>query len=269
MDRNRLMMIAAVLAAFVVLAGGFFLGVQPQLKSAADAHSAEVAVTAQNEKLASTLASLRAQYSKLGTKKADLADLRKTVPAGVDSGSMITELNGIAEKSGVTLSNIQFGTAASYMPPVSAAAPATATAGATASPSPSATASPTPVASTPVAPAVTTDPLITAANFSTIPLTVTIQGSYADALSFLQGVRDADRLFMINTITSAAGTSASGDSTTDAANAAPDTLNWTFGGLVYALTDAKSAQQSQQNSSSTTAGSTTADGSSTDTAAGK
>jgi hypothetical protein len=265
MDRNRLMMIAAVVAAIVVVAGGFLLGVKPQLDAASTARATEDSVTAQNAQLQTSLTSLKKQYDSLDDLKSELADLKQSVPADVETGSLITELNGVAKSSQATLSNIQFGSASAYVAPVAAAAPAaaasTGTSEATATPSPSASA-------TPSAPIATTDSLITASNFTTIPLTVSVQGTYAQALAFLQGMRDGDRLFLVTNITSAAGSSdTGGESTTDSVNAT-DTINWTFGGLVYALADADSVQETQQSTTSTAADAASAS-SSTDTAAGK
>lgn len=267
MDRNRLMMIAAVLAAIVVLAGGFLLGVKPQLDAASTARATEASVTAQNAQLQTSLTSLKKQYDSLDDLKSELADLKQSVPADVETGSLITELNSVAKSSQATLSNIQFGSAAAYVAPVSAAAPAAAASTGTSEATASATPSPS-ASATPVAPVATTDSLITPSNFTTIPLTVSVQGTYAQALSFLQGMRDGDRLFLVTAITSAEGSSDTGsESTTDSVNAT-DTINWTFGGLVYALTDAASAQDTQQSTPSTAADAASAD-SSTDTAAGK
>lgn len=272
MERNRLLMIGALLAAVVVVAGGFLLGVKPRLDAASSAQATQATVSQQNRDLETSIAALKKQSEGLDAVKAELATLQESVPAGVESGALITELNKNAAASGVSLDNIAFGAAAAYTAPQSAASTSTsATATDSASPAASDSASPTatPTSTTPASPTVATSSLITASNFTTIPVTIAVQGSYAQALAFLQGLRDGDRLVLVNSITSAEATSdGSTDSTTTSTNTTT-TLNWTFAGFVYALTDAATAQQAQQSTTSTAAGTSSTDGSSTDTAAGK
>ncbi|RKR75521.1 hypothetical protein [Frondihabitans australicus] len=266
MDRNRLLTIAAALAAVVVIAGGFFLGIQPKLSAASTAHAQEQSVTTQNESLDTNLAKLKSQFEKIDSLRAQLASKREAVPSDVASDTFITELNGIADSTNVTVSNITFGTPAAYAAPVSstpaASTTSTATASASASPSASATATaaPTPTATTPQAPTVATSPLITAANFTDIPVSMEIKGSYTQAIAYLQGLRDGKRLFLVTSITV---TPAGSDGTTSSAP------TWTFGGLIYALTDSTSATQEQQSTTSSTASGTASDSSTTDSAAGK
>lgn len=271
MDRNRLLMLAAMLAAVIVVAGGFFIGVQPQLASASSAQQSIASVGKQNDELGSSLGELKKLYADLPSLKTELAGRRASVPDDVETGAFITELNTVAKKTGVTVTNIVFQDPAAYVAPVTAdATDSSDSAKSTASPS----AAPTPAASTPASPVLTTDPLITAANFTDIAVSVGIQGTYAQALAFLQGLREGDRLFLITTLSSAsAGSeattdSSSTDSPSTAATTSADAINWTFGGLVYALADADSVQETQQSTTSTAADAASAS-SSTDTAAGK
>lgn len=273
MDRNKLLMLAAALSAVVVVAGGFFLGISPKLQAVEAAHTQTATAETQNVTLTAGIGTLRSQFSKLDSLKAQLAGLSSSVPDDADSSSLIREYDLIASKTGTKVVGLTFKDAVSYTPPVATAAAGDGTATASPSASASAPASPTPTATatTPIAPAAASNPLITAANFSAIPVTVEIRGSYAEALSFMQGLHDGSRLFLVTSLTSAVG----GDSTTStdagATATGPQVPNdWTIGGYIYALADATTTQQSQQTSTSTAAGTTTpTDGSSSDTAAGK
>lgn len=276
MDRNRLMMVAAAVATVVVIAGGFLLGIQPQLHATSTAQSQEDSVVAQNAALTSNLETLKSQFSTLNSLETQLNTKKKSIPDDVSSAAFITELNGIAKSTGVTISNITFGTPAAYVAPVSSTPAATSTTSSTASPSPSAsasesaTATPVPSASTPASPTVATSPLITASNFSDVPVTMQIQGSYAEALVFLKGLRDGERLFLVTSIVmakSSGAAAATGDTATSTSPTSTEPT-WTFGGLVYALSDSTSTTQTEQSTTAAAAGTAT-DGSSTDTAAGK
>lgn len=271
MDRNRLMKVAAGLAAVVVVALGFFFGVQPQLHSAQTAQASNTTVTAQNATLQGRIAKLKSEYTKIGTLKDQLKSLKSSVPTTSGSGDFINEVNGLASSSGATVTNITLSVAQAYAPPIDTSAPAaTATGTATSSPSSSASATPAPTvaptAALPASPTVATDPLITAANFSVVPVSLQFEGSYDQAMIFLQGLRNGERLFLLTKFSSddtSSAPSVDGASASDAA-----TPSWTVSGLIYSLADSKTA-----NGTSTTAtGTSTAAGtgtSSTDTAAGK
>ncbi|KIU04005.1 hypothetical protein, partial [Frigoribacterium sp. MEB024] len=112
----------------------------------------------------------------------------------------------------------------------------------------------------PTAPDLVTDPLVTATNFSSIPITVSIQGSYAQARDFLSKLQGGSRLFLVTTFAST-GSSEAGDAT-----GVPD--QWTVGGLVYVLQDA-AATQADQAAETPAATAEGTDGTSSDTAAGQ
>jgi Tfp pilus assembly protein PilO len=261
MERNRLLLFAAGLAAVVIVAGGFFVGVQPQLSAASDARSQEATVATQNASLKAATAKLQSANKNLTSLKSQLGVLKNSVPEDGASADLIREYNSLAQSTGTTIVNITTADAVAYTPPASTVPAATPTSTASASPSASATATPSPTATStvPAAPVATTNTLITAANFSAIPVTVEIQGSYAQALGFMKGLHDGKRLFLVTQVASAA--------TGGAQNATPN--DWTISGLVYALSDAASTNAQQQTSTSTAAGTTPTGSSSTDTAAGK
>ncbi len=264
MDRNRLMMIGAVLAAVVVIAGGFFLGVSPQLTAAGTAQANTATVNAQNTTLNSNLVTLKSQYSKLDSLKTQLGVLKESVPTTAATAAFISEVNGLAKSTGVTLKSLTIGDALAYVAPTTTTTPTS-----SASPSASASATPAPtVAATPTAPTLATSPLITATNFSDLPVSVSVQGTYTQGLAFLEGLRTGKRLFVSSTISyNASSTTTTGSGSSSSAPSSSG-LDWTIGGLIYALTDSTTATQQQSTATSTAAGA--ASGSSTtDAAAGK
>jgi Tfp pilus assembly protein PilO len=228
MSKNRLNMLIAVLAMVVVAAAGFFLGVQPQLAQAASNRAQQTTVEATNSTTAKELARLRERAKSLPEMQSELTGLEASVPSSASMSRFYSEIDGIASTSGVTVSAITTSDAIAYAPPAS-----TATDTATDAASPAATASPEPTASAtasaaPTAPDVTTNPAITGSNFSVIPVSVSVDGSFEQALSFASGTRDGARLFLIDSISSSTS-----DGSADAAAASKTT--WTFAGYVYVL----------------------------------
>ncbi|QKS88918.1 hypothetical protein [Curtobacterium flaccumfaciens] len=222
MTRNRLNMLLAVVAMVVVALAGFFLGVQPHLAQAASDRTDQVTVDATNRTTAAELARLKERAESLPKLKAELAALTASVPSSASMSSFYGAVDSVAAKAGVKVSAITTSDAVAYTAPAAATdAAAEATDGATAEPTTGATDGAT---------APLTDPAISAANFSAIPVSVSVDGSFDQALSFVGGMQDGARLFLVTTVSS----SVSQDSTDPAAAAA--TTTWTFGGYVYVLT---------------------------------
>lgn len=222
MTRNRLNMLIAVVAMVVVALAGFFLGVQPQLAQAANDRVEQTSVDATNRTTAAELARLKERAKSLPALKAELAKLTASVPSSANMSSFYGAVDGVAASSGVKVSAITTSDAVAYTAPVSAG---TATdAEATADATPTATAAPSAAATTPL-----TDPAISSKNFSAIPVSVSVDGSFDQALAFVGGLQDGARLFLVNTVSS----SATQDSTDQSAAAS---TTWTFGGYVYVLT---------------------------------
>ncbi|QYI96430.1 hypothetical protein K0028_12080 [Curtobacterium flaccumfaciens pv. flaccumfaciens] len=231
MTRNRLNMLLAVVAMVVVALAGFFLGVQPHLAQAASDRTDQVSVDATNRTTAAELARLKDRAKSLPAMKAELAELTTSVPSSANMSSFYGAVDGVAARAGVKVSAITTSDALAYTAPV-AASTAAGTEDSSASATDEATDEATPeptAASTGAATGPVTDPAISAANFSAIPVSVSVDGSFDQALSFVGGMQDGARLFLVTTVSS----SISQDSTDPAAAAA---TTWTFGGYVYVLT---------------------------------
>lgn len=238
MSKNRLNTLFAIVAMAIVVVAGFFLGVQPQLAQAASNRDQQVDVDRANATSTVELARLEKQSKDLPAMRAQLAKLQKSMPASASMASFYQELNGVAAGPGVTVASITTADAVAYTPPAAAAAASgAATPTATASATPTATDSgdPTPVptpSASPTTPTVFTDPAITSSNLSMIPVTVSVNGSFEQALQFVKGVQGGERLFLVNAISSAA----SSEAATEGDGSSASGTTWTFGGYVYVLT---------------------------------
>jgi Tfp pilus assembly protein PilO len=251
-NKNRLSLILAALTAVAIAVGGFFLGVQPQLASASADEAQQTQTDQTNATSRAELDRLRERFTTLDAMQASLDGLRDSVPATADTDAFIRSLDTVAGTSGAAVSSVSVGEAQAYSAPASGTAPATAEAapGAAASPSATATAEPSAEASptAPAAPSVTTNPLVTPANFSVIPVSISIEGSYDQALAFTGGVQDGKRLFLITTLTSSSSTSAE-----DGAPDGAGRQTWTLGGFLYVLSAPAAATASATATATPTA----------------
>lgn len=229
MTRNRLSMMLALAAMAIVAVGGFFLAVQPQLAEAAAARAQTTTVDQTNATSRVELARLREQAAALPAMRAELATLTKSVPESASMSAFIDELNAVAARSGMQVSAFTASDATAYAPPANASATGTAADGAAAASSATSAATPSPSAApfAPAAPSVVTNAAITGEDFSVIPVTVAVDGTFDQALQFVKGVQSGDRLFLITSITSAQQTGDDGSATAAS--------TWTFGGAVYVL----------------------------------
>jgi Tfp pilus assembly protein PilO len=247
--RNRLSLLLAVLAMFVVAAAGYFLAVQPQLAQAADAHAQRATVEQTNASSQTELSRLRQQAKALPQMKARLAALSESVPDDAALPSFIDELNATATAAGVEVQSYTTSDAAAYAPTASTTATTSDAATGTATSAPSATATPTPTAapSTASEPSLVTDPAVTAQNFSLVPAAVAVDGTYDQALAFVKGLQSGKRLFLITKISSA---EASGSE-----SGATGVSTWMFGGSLYVLD--RSTDAAAPSSAATPSGSAT------------
>ncbi len=222
MNKNRLWMIASVLVMVLVLVLGVLLSIQPQLSSAAAADEQRASVEASNAGQSAVLAKLKTDFEGIDKLKAELAPLSDSVPRGTEMPAFVNQLDALAGASQVTLTGITVADAVPYAPvaaPV-VAAPA-ATEGEAATPAPTPSAAPSTAGVPPVS-----NPSITAENFASLALTVTVSGSYGNALNFVNGLQTGKRLFLVS------GLSTSKDT---AAGSRSDTVTATITGLVYVL----------------------------------
>lgn len=240
MDKNRLWLIGAVLVAGCLVAGGWFLGIQPQLDAAQTALQQRASVEETNQTDEAVLAGLRADYSRLPQLEDQLSTLEASVPADSAAPALVKELDALSSSAGVTITDFTMSDAQAYTP-VATASTSAGSSSSTGSASSGTSATGTSAASsgttsttdatTPSAAASTTagappvsNPLITASNFVAQPVTVTVSGSYAAVLRYLQGLQTGARLFLVDSI-----------AISSSANSTAGTVQAQIGGLVYSL----------------------------------
>jgi Tfp pilus assembly protein PilO len=215
MERNRIWMFGAVLVVGVALVLGWLLGISPQLEGLQAARTERLAVEAQNVVYDSQLDALKNDFEDIDGVQGKLAELRTSVPTGAQLPEFVAEVDALAAQNGLSLSGMTVADAEPYEPlatvvPVDAAVadpaatdPAATDAAATddaASSVPVAPAAPEAVMAVPT---VTTE-LITAANFVTVPVTITLVGGYDQVLDFLDGLRRGERLVSVSAVSTVA-----------------------------------------------------------------
>lgn len=243
MNKQQLSLVIAGVAAVAVVAGGWFLGVQPQLAIASTNQSQREKIDATNAQNQAELGRLQEKFQSLAAMKSDLSSLEESVPSTAQTGPFVSSVNTAAEEAGVSITTLTVADAQSYVPPKPAAgsgsAPASGTATASPSASASATAAPS-VPATPTAPELHTDPSITGENFSVLPVTVAFSGDYAKALVFTKAVQTGPRLFLVNGLSST--TSDGGEEM------------WSLTGYIYVLSSATSTTASSTSAAANTNG---------------
>lgn len=188
--------------AVAVAAGTWFLGVSPQMGSAADLRAQTEQVKHQNDLLELQIASLEAESEKLPEYEAELEGIRVQIPTTAELSDYLRQVHAMAAAHAVFVTNVAPGTAQAFVPAV-VAAPA---------PEPSETAdaesdSPTDESTdeeTPVEPAAPTGPRVPD-GFAAIPLSVTVLGTYDNTLAFLNDLQTVSpRLFLVSALTATA-----------------------------------------------------------------
>lgn len=190
-------------ATVAVLAGGWFLGVQPQLAAAATSADSALAVDAQNQATQIKIAGLTKAAAKLDDMKAQNAVLLKNVPTVLKPNTFIRRVTEVAALDGVNVVSITPGDSIAYTAPASASGTAD-----------SGTASAIPLAKT--------SPLITGSNLAVVPVSVVVSGGPDAVLQFAHDIQNDERTFSINGVQ----TSKNDGSTT---------INATLTGYIYVL----------------------------------
>jgi Tfp pilus assembly protein PilO len=176
---TRIYAIASGAAVVAVLAGGWFVGVQPQLDATATALTNEAAVTAQNKATEIKLAALSKVAAKQDVLEEEADVLNRSVPTILKPNRLIRRVNEVAAWNGVTVLSVAPGEAAAYAAPASAA-------GATAD-----------TGGVPAPALAKTSPLITAGNFAVIPMSVVVTGERAALLQFAHDIANDQRTYTI------------------------------------------------------------------------
>jgi Tfp pilus assembly protein PilO len=167
MSLTRRWGVGAAIAALVILAAGWFLLVKPQKSKASDLRTQTATQEQANQLLTTKIQALQAQQKQLPQQQQILEKFATKIPESASQPSLIRALTTTAKASGVDLASITPGAAA----PVDAAAGGTATLGA-------------------AAPA--------AATLYSMPIALSVTGSYANLESFFSGLEQLPRAFLVS-----------------------------------------------------------------------
>ena len=188
---NRTWMLGVALAAVVIVALGWVLGISPVLTQADLASAQAQTANAQNTAQQVALVKLKNQYDNLPKLSADLKALQLAVPETSNLDDFLDQLQQLAQSTGVTITGFTALEATLYGG--GAAAPAvpvpTATPGSSASASPSASPSATPATETPAA-------SVTDRLFS-VPVTIVVKGTPDQVMAFTDASQKGTRFFLI------------------------------------------------------------------------
>ncbi|WP_419818428.1 hypothetical protein [Glaciibacter flavus] len=205
-SRDRLWVIGAIFIAAVIVAGGYFLGISPQLAAASVADSDLDGVQLQNAKLEGELKSLASDKKQIAQLQATAAGVAGALPAVADYATFIRSIDATAAAAGVTVIGFESKDPVPYAPPAVAAAPAPAAGGESAGSTPAPTATPAPAA-TPAAPAAPASAAlyssgsVTSSNLLTLPVTIKAQADNSDKLfAFLHGLQFGARQLSVTTV---------------------------------------------------------------------
>lgn len=205
----RLWIIGSVAVIAALLAGGWFLGAQPLLAASAAETASAQQIASTNQLTRIKLAAYAKEAAEIDQLKAREAAVATAVPASLDSNGFVARINAIAQQTGVSVQSVTPGQTQAYVPPPSvSAAAAVATTGATPSPSPTPSPSATGATTVRAIPVLAaTDPSITAANFTVVPMTVEVKGSAEGTLQFTHALQHDQRLFLVTGYALAGGQS--------------------------------------------------------------
>lgn len=198
-----------VVASLAIVAGSWFLAISPTLADAADSTSQAATTRQQNDLLQLKIAKLKADFAKLPEYKATLKGLQVQIPTDLQLADYLRQLDAIAVARSMTLTAISPATPTTVVPAAIAETAPKAAATATSTDSP--TSSPTAASSTPA----TTGSAASGkapAGFAAIPVSITVVGTYANGLEFMDDLQNATpRLFLVSGLTvNAQGKAAAG-----------------------------------------------------------
>ena len=172
---TRIWTFATVIVIILVIALGWFLGISPKLADAARFDAERRSVIAQNDLARATLAQLQADFERIDDLLLDLEDLRAAFPTEAAYDDAVEELLTQSVQAGLTVQDLSLG-------------------------------EPSPTVATvidedveTVEPEVDGDGLLPTGTLLRVPVSVTVNGSLPDILSFIDAMQRAARFAIVST----------------------------------------------------------------------
>lgn len=222
-----------VVVAMAIMLAAWFLGVSPQLTTAAENKEQTESQTDANRQLESKITVLSQQFAKLDEYKASLAASRVQIPTDPQLAAYQRELNQIASAHQVVVVNLNVSASSEVKLQLAAPEPSPAADDATTSGDGTS-------AETTVDPAEAAVASLDVPGFFQVPVSVEVLGTYQNVLAFLQDAQaGTTRLLMVTGIT---GTSQSeGEASAGRPATAAGDLNMIVTGALFVLTDPAAA----------------------------
>ncbi|TFD30319.1 hypothetical protein E3T40_15055 [Cryobacterium sp. TMT1-19] len=252
MDLNRLWVFGTVILIGAAAVLGWVLGVAPKLDEAQLADADREIVETQNSAYEAQVSTLKKKFDSIVSLRTDLSSLRMAVPSAAEIPDFVAQLDTIAQQHQVTLTSILVSDAQPYVPvvavaPVEPVAEPAEESQPAPTPAPIAVAAPT---AAEVAAALAPQPneLITGTNFVSVPISLSVTGSYGNVLDFLESLQKGTRLVMVTTFATSEGSAttpasggpipaaAVGTEATETAVISTDVVA-SIAGLIYVLLD--------------------------------
>ncbi|MCU1545963.1 MAG: hypothetical protein JWP30_1063 [Homoserinimonas sp.] len=179
MNSNKIWTFGSIVAIVTLILGTWFLSVSPRLAEMSTAHDSRLSADAQNAELENALAALEDQYDEMATLESQLADVRIAVPDDAALPALIDQLNQRANANGVVITSMTVSDAEPYVPAADVSSDAELSA---------ASAS------------------VTADNFLTMNIGLTLSGAYGPVMQFIADVQQGERLFLVHDLALTEGT---------------------------------------------------------------
>lgn len=212
MPRQALAWLAgAVVLSMALVAGGFFMVIQPKLVAAADAREQVETSGHTMMLLQQKLARLKEQERNMGVYQAELAEIRQALPAAKQESQFVRDANAIAVSSKVTIQGIMPGV------PVLVKNAGTAPG----APAPTAGAQPAPAGG----------------QLYSVPITIQLVGSFLQTEDFIRQLQTGIKRAVLIEGIEVTAMGVSQDVRPDGSPAARDELQTVLTGKLFVLTD--------------------------------
>ena len=202
MDKTKIWILASAIVMVGILALGWFVGVDPQLKAKAASDEQRVSVEAQNAATELTIATLKKDFESIDALQTQLTGLRGSIPAAGELPGFLTQLDSLAAASKTKVIDLTVSEAIPYTAPATSVVvpPEEPVEGEEGDADAAAETPVEPTPETPEVPTTITDPRITPENFVAIPIDVTVEGDRDGARLFIDKLQHGTRLFMATQI---------------------------------------------------------------------
>lgn len=202
MDKTKIWILGSAIVMVGILALGWFVGVDPQLKAKASTDEQRSSIEAQNTATELTIVKLKKDFETIDDLKTQLAGLRGSIPADGELPSFLTQLDTLAAASNSKVTSLTVSEAIPYTAPATSVAPVEEPVeGEGEATDAEAAAEPETAVETPEVPDTITDPRIKPENFVAIPVEVQVEGDREAARAFISELQHGPRLFMATNVT--------------------------------------------------------------------